>query len=70
MDGDRRPDYEDLEASELYCPSCRRSRPVRKHLLLILPGGEKYDYRCSACGTPVGTKTTRGADAPPSPRLA
>jgi hypothetical protein len=29
---------------------------VRRHLLLVLPTGNKYEYRCSACGTAVGAK--------------
>jgi len=29
---------------------------VRRHLLLVLPTGNKYEYRCAACGTPVGAK--------------
>ena len=52
-----RPHYEEFEASELFCPRCRRSQPVRKRLLLVLPQGNRYDYACSVCGEPVGTKT-------------
>lgn len=48
--------YDEFEASELFCPSCRRSQPVRKHLLLVLPQGNKYDYRCAVCATSVGAK--------------
>lgn len=48
--------YDEFEASELFCPSCRTSRPVRRHLLLVLPTGNQYEYRCEACGTPVGEK--------------
>jgi DNA-directed RNA polymerase subunit RPC12/RpoP len=48
--------YEALEASELFCPTCRRAQPVRRHLLLVLPSGNKYQYRCAVCGTPVGAK--------------
>jgi len=48
--------YEALEASELFCSKCRRAQPVRRHLLLVLPTGNKYEYRCAACGTPVGAK--------------
>lgn len=50
--------YQDFEATELYCPVCRRAVPVRKRLLLILAGGEKYDYTCIYCGTSVGEKTS------------
>jgi uncharacterized Zn finger protein len=52
----RRQSYKDFDATELYCPKCRRSTPVRKKLLLILTGGEKYDYSCVFCGTSVGDK--------------
>ena len=29
---------------------------MRKHLLIVLPDGNKYDYRCAVCGTSVGSK--------------
>jgi hypothetical protein len=48
--------YDALEASELFCPKCRQAQPVRRHLLLVLPTGNKYEYRCGVCGTPVGAK--------------
>ncbi|MFQ5717939.1 MAG: hypothetical protein ACE5IK_00180 [Acidobacteriota bacterium] len=48
--------YRSLEASELYCPRCKSSRPVRKRLLLVLPGGNKFEYRCASCGTSVGSQ--------------
>lgn len=51
-----RRDYEALEASELFCPTCKTARLVRRHLLLVLPTGTKYEYRCAVCGTPVGAK--------------
>lgn len=54
--------YRDFEATELYCPKCRRAVPVRKRLLLILPEGDKYDYSCVYCGTSVGDKTVRQKD--------
>lgn len=50
--------YKDFDASELYCPRCKRAMPVRKKLLLILPEGEKYEYLCAYCLTSVGTKIT------------
>jgi len=50
-------DFSDLEAAELFCPTCRAARPVRRHLLLVLPSGHSYEYRCAACGTAVGGKT-------------
>jgi hypothetical protein len=48
--------YDALEASELFCPTCRTAQPVRRHLLLVLPTGNKYEYRCAVCATPVGAK--------------
>jgi hypothetical protein len=48
-------------ASELYCPHCRRSQPVREKLLLILPNGELHEYLCSACATSLGKRTVTGA---------
>lgn len=52
----RQSDYEEFEASELFCPTCQTARPVRRHLLLVLPTGNKYEYRCAACGAVVGGK--------------
>jgi hypothetical protein len=49
--------YRSLDATELYCPRCRRATPVRQHLLLMLPTGNQYEYRCRVCGTSVGSKT-------------
>ena len=49
-------DFDQLEATELYCPECGQAVPVRKSLLLILPQGEKYEYCCKYCGTTVGDK--------------
>lgn len=51
--------FDQFEATALYCPKCRAALPVRKSLLLILPDGEKYEYRCARCGTSVGTKTEK-----------
>ncbi len=53
---EREPDFDQLEAMELYCPRCGRAVPVRKSLLLILPEGDKYEYRCQYCGATVGDK--------------
>jgi len=44
-------------ASELYCPKCRRSQPVREKLLLVLPSGELHEFLCSHCATSVGKRT-------------
>ena len=51
--------FEEFEATELYCTKCRRAVPVRKFLLLILPEGDKYEYRCAHCGNTVGDKIDR-----------
>lgn len=49
--------FEEFEATSLFCPRCRRATAARKRLLLVLPTGNKYDYVCADCGTPVGGKT-------------
>jgi len=54
-------DFNELEATELYCGECRQAVPVRKHLLLILPEGDKYEYRCQYCGAKVGDKIDKSA---------
>lgn len=57
-----RPDFQDLEASSLFCPKCRKAVPVRKRLLLILPEGEKFDYVCGFCSSPIGSKLEKEGD--------
>ncbi len=57
----RRSQFDEFEAAELYCPRCRAARPVRRQLLLVLPTGNKYEYRCAACGTTVGAKDDNDA---------
>lgn len=54
--------YKDFEATELFCPKCKRPTKVRKKLLLILPTGDKYDYSCVICGTSVGEKMVTHRD--------
>ena len=49
--------FRDLQASELFCPRCQVSRPVRERLLLVLPDGELHEYRCAACAHSLGTRT-------------
>jgi hypothetical protein len=56
-----RESFREFEATSLFCPRCQRATPVRKHLLLVLPSGNKYDYACSACGATVGGKTDNDA---------
>lgn len=53
MQGDS---YEEIEPSLLLCPRCRVAMPVRKRLLLFLPGGRKFDYSCTRCGESCGDK--------------
>lgn len=50
------PHYDTFEATELFCPRCKQAQPVRRYLLLVLPTGNKYDYRCAVCATSVGEK--------------
>ena len=56
-----RSQFDQFEVSELFCPRCRAARPVRRQLLLVLPTGNKYEYRCTVCGTPVGSKDDNDA---------
>jgi len=58
----QRETYKDFDATELYCPLCKRAVRVRKRLLLIVPQGEKYDYTCESCGTSVGDKLVTMGD--------
>ena len=51
--------FEELEASSLFCAKCKQAVPVRKKLLLVLPEGEKFDYLCAQCGNSVGSKTSK-----------
>jgi hypothetical protein len=57
--------FRDLAASELFCPRCQGSQPVRERLLLVLPDGELHEYRCSACATSLGTRTVRAKPQAP-----
>jgi hypothetical protein len=47
-------------ASELYCPKCNRSQPVRERLLLVLPSGELHEFVCSQCASTLGKRTVSG----------
>ncbi len=55
----RDSDFDQLEATELYCAECGQAVPVVKKLLLVLPEGDKYEYRCRYCGSKVGDKIDR-----------
>ncbi len=59
----REASYEEFEASSLFCPHCRSAQPVRKKLLLVLPGGNKYDYICQGCNRTVGGKVDDNQEA-------
>ena len=52
--------YKEFEASALYCNECGQAVPVRKRLLLILPSGNMFEYRCAYCGNSLGIKTDEG----------
>ncbi len=54
--------FDEFEATELYCVRCGRAVPVRKSLLLVLPEGDKYEYRCAHCGNTVGDKIDRSPE--------
>ena len=49
--------FRSLNASLLYCPTCKEATPARERLLLVLPSGNKYEYVCSYCSTSTGEKT-------------
>jgi len=49
--------FRSLNASLLYCPTCRVATPTRQRLLLVLPTGNLYEYLCQQCGTSTGSKT-------------
>ncbi len=52
--------FRSLNASLLFCPTCQEATPARERLLLVLPSGNKYEYRCARCGTSTGEKTDQG----------
>jgi hypothetical protein len=58
--------FEEFQASVLFCARCKQPQPVRERLLLVLPDGELHEYLCTACGSSVGS---RKVTAPPSPLL-
>ena len=51
--------FENLTASEIFCPTCKAPRPVRERLLLVLPNGEIHAYRCVTCGATLGTREVK-----------
>jgi hypothetical protein len=58
--------FGDLTASELYCPKCRQSQPVRERLLLVLPAGELFEYVCARCATSLAQRTVTGRRVAPA----
>jgi rubrerythrin len=56
MPSDQQKNFEDLEASQLFCPTCKRAMPVRKRLLLVLLDKEIFSYVCTGCGSVIGKK--------------
>ena len=54
-------------ASELYCPKCHSSQPVRERLLLVLPSGELHEYVCARCATSLGKRTVSSPAIAPNP---
>jgi hypothetical protein len=59
--------FDQFNASLLYCNKCGRAMPVRERLLLVLPDGELYDYTCQGCNSSLGSKTEK-AGLKPVPR--
>lgn len=54
-----RDSFEQFNATELFCPRCRRAMPVRPRLFLVLPEGDRYNYHCAGCGDVLGEKLAR-----------
>lgn len=49
-------EFENFQATSLFCPKCKMATEVRERLLLILPDGKLFGYLCSLCGTSVGKR--------------
>jgi len=60
--------FDEFQASVLFCNRCRAPRPVRERLLLVLPDGELNEYMCAACGASVGTRKVTAAPSVLVPR--
>jgi hypothetical protein len=56
--------FDQFNATLLYCNKCRRAMPVRERLLLVLPDGDLYDYTCQGCNSSVGSKTEKTTSNP------
>ncbi len=59
-DREEKGQFDQFNATMLYCSKCKEATPVRSRLLLILPDGELHEYLCQYCGSSVGTKTIKG----------
>jgi hypothetical protein len=46
-----RRDDDRFDAGEIWCPPCRRAQPVREHLPLVPPTGQRFDVTRAVCGT-------------------
>jgi hypothetical protein len=53
--------FEQLQASLLHCPKCKKAVQVRERLLLVLPDGQLFEYRCVSCGSSIGERTEKNA---------
>jgi hypothetical protein len=60
----QREEFQELQASVLFCARCQAPRPVRERLLLVLPDGELFEYVCAACGAQVGKRKATAAPPP------
>ena len=60
--------FGEFTASELYCPKCKSSQPVRERLLLVLPTGELHEFLCAHCSTSLGKRTITGPALARAPR--
>jgi hypothetical protein len=55
--------FQEFQATQLFCQHCKTVVEVREVLLLVLPRKNLYDYRCKQCGRPVGSREETDADA-------
>ncbi|MBI1823570.1 MAG: cytoplasmic protein [Nitrospirae bacterium] len=53
--------FDQLQASLLHCPKCKRAVQVRERLLLVLPDGQLFEYRCVHCGSSIGERTEKNS---------
>lgn len=51
--------FDQLQASLLHCPKCKRAVQVRERLLLVLPDGQLFEYRCVYCASSIGERTEK-----------